>query len=537
MWWIKLMIFGLTIGGNFKSIEVEQEQPKKFSKYGDVVVTIGDFDSVFVSNDNSCEITSGDSILKINLRNKSMVEIRVPANLSYLEVSSVTGDLKVIYESEFRGERVDVSSVTGNVEIQGKLTGILEAETVSGNIKLDVGVSDLTVPVKANLSTVTGRISLEKFVPGKFKLETLTGSIYIGEKVGFFSDTLYNYEISTLTGGIHAPKEIKDLLTIEKATSRAEPRVHRKREHYFDKYPELEFNRTVGLLIPVMFKEVEEWGKYNVGAAYGTASKRVYYYVDVEKFLLKGALQLGVGITMYDQVLNSEPWKVSVDENSWQMLLLKDDLFDYYRAKGVRIYTELEKGPIGIRPSFNYEERFPEIVRTDFSVFKRDKVVRNNPYFDSGLFTYLGGDLKAGPLKIRGEYYIRNGTNGKGFRVFGTLEKKKESKNLKLLGEVDFGYTNLNGFPNEFSLGGVTTLPGYSTNSIKTQKFVIVQEYIIFPTKVVDFVVGAYGGYANNKFYGDLLAGLNIFKGLGVYITHDRENDKLKYYLRFEAKI
>ncbi|MEO0273792.1 MAG: hypothetical protein ABIM18_01760, partial [candidate division WOR-3 bacterium] len=176
MWWIKLMIFGLTIGGNFKGIEVEQEQPKKFSKYGDVVVTIGDFDTVFVSNDNSCEITSRDSILKINLRNKSIVEIRVPANLSYLEVSSVTGDLKVIYESEFRGERVDVSSVTGNVEIQGKLSAILEAETVSGNIKLDVGLSDPTVPVKANLSTVTGSISLEKFVPGKFKLETLTGS-------------------------------------------------------------------------------------------------------------------------------------------------------------------------------------------------------------------------------------------------------------------------------------------------------------------------------------------------------------------------
>jgi hypothetical protein len=532
------MLWSLAFGGEIKQLVIEQEQVKKLNKYGDITVVIEDVDSLYVPDVKDCAVESADGNYKITTKSEAPLVIRVPASVEAIEIGAVSSNVNVLFKDVFLGKQMEIENVSGKIMVKGRISGKLTIASVLGEIELETDSLDLSNLPEAEVSSVSGSITFDKLIPGSFKVETVTGSITIESSKREFDDSLYNYEISTLQGKLDIPDEIVDLLNLERAFGNVKTKEEgTRRPGYFDQYPELAYNRVLGLQIPLMFSAVKDWGRYNFGVSYGTASNRFYYYIDLERFFFEKGITPGAGLTIYDHVVNSEPWKVDVDENSWLMFLFKNDLLDYYRVKGFRVYSELKGGPFGFRISLNQEERFPQEVNTKFSIFKGSDAVRANPSLIPGLYTFTGADLMAGPLNFRVEYYLRNPENRKIYRAYGSIEDSRDFRIVRLFSDIDFGYSNYSGFPYGFTLGGVSTLPGYSTNSIASRYFMNVEEYIIFPTKIVDFVVGGYCGYANESLYMDFLAGLNIFKGLGVYVTRDRERHGLKYYMRFEAKI
>jgi len=169
----------LDVGAVSADVDVQQMAGRKLdvsSVSGNVVVTASS------PGEASFENVSGDTTLRITT-NK-------------LDASSVSGDLRI--SGGISGE-VDVESVSGNVELAAKALDRLEANSVSGDTRLDFslrpggnvkaetlsGELDLTMPkatgAKLNVETFsgdinspTGRVEREEHGPGA-TLETTLG--------------------------------------------------------------------------------------------------------------------------------------------------------------------------------------------------------------------------------------------------------------------------------------------------------------------------------------------------------------------------
>lgn len=518
----------------------------KIGHKGTLRVVIDTTQDVEVLYGDSVKVQRKDGIVEVEVPTPKDAVIKVPCDIKKLSVESSGKDVEVSYSTEFFEGLVDVSTVNGDVKVEGTLTGNLEVSAVSGDVILEVKpILNLGKCPDVSISTVSGNVIISSFVPGNFKVSTLSGDVNIVRVDTLFSDSLYRYRIKTVFGDVEAPKEVKSLvssITISFKSDKSEKRREREmvKRLLGQDFGDVAYNRVLGLNLPAIVWGNMDWGNYFLGLSYGTASNKFYYNVDLEKYLITEPVRFGVGVSLYNKVLSPDPWKVSTGENSWHALLLKDDLLDYYRAKGGSAYITLREGPMTLKLSLVEEERYSEKVNTDYSRFNQHKNIRPNPTIDEGLAQVVRVDLMVGPMNLCAEYYLRSPMSGgsKIYRLYGDITANSKFKLFHLYHQVDFGYTNGNSFPYTFTLGGPTTLPGYSVNSIETQKFIIANEYLVFPTKFVDFLVGGYAGHAENKFYADFVAGLNIFNGLSVFLTRDREaNGHLKYFLRFETRI
>lgn len=536
MWMIALLISGIKTEGlrKISIVEAGKGIGSKGIPFGIVVDTVKE---ITLDEKEGFEVKLTEDELTITAVKRERVNLVIPADVDTIKVTTISGDVEVSFNVPFSGDQFSITTVGGDVDLTGDIPSNLELSTVSGDVLIRLNPQGAGSP-EMSLATVSGDVIVKSLFPGKISIKTVSGDVVVESTDSVFEDSLYSWEVSTITGDVEVPSSIERLVNISKGVGKGKKEEEKERAHLAPyPVPFLSFNRVNGLLIFPTIKNESEQGRYVLSGGYGTASNKFYYLVDLEKYIPVGTARFGVGFSAFYRTVSGDPWKCGLGENSWQALFMKEDLLDFYRAKGFDAYTGFQIGDFSMRVSYVQEKRFSEKVNTNYSVFSKRKDFRDNPSLAEGLNRLIRLQVAYAVASVNAEYYIDNPTNEEVIRIYGDLEKKTSFKYFELFHKVNLGYSTGNAFPYNFTLGGPTTLPGYETGSIATQKFATIQELVIFPTKFVDFVVGAYGGYANDKLYGDLMAGVNIFRGLGVYVTRDKAQNEIKYYMRFNTRI
>ncbi|MDD3648766.1 MAG: DUF4097 family beta strand repeat-containing protein [Candidatus Hydrothermia bacterium] len=542
VWFLGMLIGGVSVEGvNVISIV---EASKGIGKKGiSFVITVDSVYELSLEEANGYEVNLEDGELMITASGRTSADLILPQDVDTIKINTVSGDLDLSFNVPFQGKEVSINTISGNVKISGESFSSLRVVAVSGDILIDAD-PDNARKVQLSISTISGDILLNEILPGVVTLNTVNGDVVIKSKGRVFEDSLYSYKVSTVTGDVEVVEDIKGLVNIskgadvgKKSTIEQEKEVKKVGSITTD-LPFLSYNRVNGLLIFPSIKDEDDWGRYIFAGGYGTASNRFYYFVDLEKYVPVGKTNFGAGFGIYDFTQSSEPWKGRLQENSWQSILMKDDLLDFYRTRGFNVYLGFRISELAARFSYVQEHRYSEKVNTNFSIFKREEDFRENLTLVEGMNRFLQLRASFKSVGITSEYYIDAPQDDEVIRVYGNFEDKTKFRYFDLYHNISLGYSSSAGFPYSFTLGGPTTLPGYTSGSITTQKFIIANEYIVFPVKFLDFILGFYGGYAEDKFYADILGGLNIFSGLGVYVCRDREaSNGIKYYLRFNKRI
>ena len=149
-----------------------------------------DVDSVAASID--VQGVAGDE-LEIDSVSGTVVAVGAPRKAS---VESVSGDQRLNLNSR----DVDVESVSGRITLRGRITGSIEAETVSGNIDLDTRGERLR---KLEVNTVSGDASVRTGIAdgGRFSFESVSGDV----RLALPRDASTRVEAKTFSGDIDAP--------------------------------------------------------------------------------------------------------------------------------------------------------------------------------------------------------------------------------------------------------------------------------------------------------------------------------------------
>ncbi|MDI6850699.1 MAG: hypothetical protein QMD82_02010 [bacterium] len=529
---LTILLLGTISAENVKNITIKQTGPAFMQPGPQISVVIDSVDGVDFSEDEgyTAELKDGELTVKI-VGDKSM-EIEIPSIVEKIELNGIFVDFKVISNVPFTGKGVNVSNVKGDIEVSGKPISNLVVLNVFGDVYMEFEPDTLILPT-VQVTSVNGDIIVD-FVPGNFTISSVKGDIEIKKPDVLYADSLYSYNVGSVSGSIDLPVEIENLVNVSKSTTqKGETFVH-----FEPSFSLLSFNRVDGLLISLGSNSVKDWGRYAFTLSYGTASKRFQYYLDVEKFLLSKGVKIGAGLSLYNYHVHSDFWKVTRGENSWQALLFKDDVPDYYKSEGFDLYLTTRIKDFGTKITYSQKKHASLSNKTNFSIFYKEKDFRENPGAYEGMNRIVKLELGYRDFaRISGEYFFETPINERFVRLQADVEGKTEISPLEFYHKLSAGYTENDTFPYGFTIGGPTTLPGYPTGYFSARRFVLAHEYLIVPTNFVDFIIGVYGGLIDGKFYGDFLGGINIFNGCGVFVTRDKVSNQIKYFMRFNKRI
>jgi len=530
---LTLLLLTKISGENIKSVTIKESGPEFRYPGPRISVVIDSVSEVDFSDDEGyvAELKDGDLTVKVD--GKRGLEIEVPATVEKIELSAIFADLNVDVQVPFTGELLNVTNVKGDIEITGKQVKNLVVLNVFGDIQIEFE-PDTSIMPTIQVTSVNGDVLLN-LVPGQVTVTSVKGDIEIKRPDNVYADSLYSYNVGSVSGTVDLPTEIENLVNVSKTISKKGMSF----VHFEPYFTFLSFNRVDGFLFFPSFDALKDWGRYTLALGYGTASKKFQYFLDVEKFFpVKTAAKLGAGLTLYNYHVYSDFWKVTRGENSWQALFFKDDVPDYYKSQGFDLYLTTRVDNFGAKISYIQRKQESLNLRTNFSFFYKDKNYRDNPAVAEGLNRIVKFELGYRDFaRFAGEYYIETPINQRVLRLYADLEGKTEISPVEFYHKLSAGYTDSDTFPYGFTLGGPTTLPGYPTAHFSAKKFILAHEYFIVPTKFVDFIIGVYGGLIDGRFYGDFLGGINIFKGCSVFATKDKVSNQIKYYMRFNTKI
>lgn len=149
-----------------------------------------DVDSV--AADVDVQGLAGDA-LEIDSVSGTVVAVGAPRKAS---IESVSGDLRLNLNSR----DVEVDSVSGKLLLRGRIAGVVDVETVSGNIDVDTRGERLA---RLELSTVSGDASVRSAIAdaGRFSFESVSGDLRLALPAGASA----RVEASTFSGDIDAP--------------------------------------------------------------------------------------------------------------------------------------------------------------------------------------------------------------------------------------------------------------------------------------------------------------------------------------------
>jgi len=529
---LALLLLGKIPAENVKSVTIKESVPEFKSSGHQVSVVIDSVDGVDFSQEEgySTELKDGELVIKVE--GKKSLEIEIPATIEKISLSGIFSDFKVVANVPYSGELLNATNVKGDIEVSGKPIANLVLLNVFGDIYIELEPDPSILPT-IQVTSVNGDVELD-FIPARVTVSSVRGDITIKKPDTLYSDSLYSYNVSSVSGSVDIPSEIENLVNVSKTTTKKEEVF----VHFEPYFPIFSFNRVDGLLFFPSSDAVKDWGRYTVAIGYGTASKKFQYYLDVEKFFPIKGVNIGTGLSLYNYHTYPDFWKVTRGENTWQALLFKDDIQDFYKSKGFDLYLTTRVKSFGTKISYVQRKQESLNVRTNFSLFYKDKNYRINPAVPEGVNRMVKLELGYSDFaRFSGEYYLETPIDKKVLRIQADLEGKTQISPVEFYHKISAGYTDCDSFPYVFTLGGPTTLPGYPTGYFSTKKFVLAHEYLILPTKFIDFIVGVYGGFVDGKFYGDFLGGINIFNGCSVFVTRDKASNQIKYYMRFNTKI
>lgn len=165
----------LDISGDRRELEVKVRYPRNSRNTGPTTLVLQvpqqasvEIDGVSATIDVNG--VAGDT-LDIESVSGSVTAVGAPRNA---EISSVSGSLRLNLNSE----SVDLESVSGSISLRGRITGQVEAETVSGRIDIDTRGEQVQ---RLSTSSVSGSAELRTGLAsgGRISAESVSGSIRV----------------------------------------------------------------------------------------------------------------------------------------------------------------------------------------------------------------------------------------------------------------------------------------------------------------------------------------------------------------------
>ncbi|TDK21534.1 hypothetical protein E2F46_14975 [Luteimonas aestuarii] len=165
----------LEISGDRRGLEVKVRYPRNSRNAGPTTLVVDvprqadiEIDGVAVTIDVNG--VAGDN-LDIESVSGSITAVGAPRNA---KISSVSGGVRLNLNSD----SVDVESVSGSISLRGRITGQVEAETVSGRIDIDTRGEQVQ---RMSTSSVSGSAELRTGLAqgGRISAESVSGSIRI----------------------------------------------------------------------------------------------------------------------------------------------------------------------------------------------------------------------------------------------------------------------------------------------------------------------------------------------------------------------
>ena len=159
---------------------------------GDVTIKIGETDQIVFSESGAglAEETAlryavqgstlgihycdNQNFVNINLPSKQLTVIlpaTLAANLREISVGTVSADV-TIDDPAFHMEKLDVETVSGNLNAVLDFAGKMELETVSGNLSVNGAISEFEANSNSGFLSVTGGIK-------KFETESISGDVLL----------------------------------------------------------------------------------------------------------------------------------------------------------------------------------------------------------------------------------------------------------------------------------------------------------------------------------------------------------------------
>ncbi len=184
----------------------------------------------------------------------------------------------------------------------------------------------------------------------------------------------------------------------------------------------LVYNRVDGLtILGEIFDSDVAWGGTGTslygGAGYAFTSKRFYYRIGLNRYWsLTRSVPLEIGASVYRQLETEDTWYMTPNENDWMALLARYDWYDYYLNEGYHFHAQIQPHPwvsLGVRFAADSEESVDRV--TNWSIFGRDRVFRENEFFDPVLSDFV--QVQMGEAR-RVVYFGRFGSSlnaGRGF--------------------------------------------------------------------------------------------------------------------------
>lgn len=165
----------LQIEGNRSNLEVKVRYPRNSRNTEPTTLVLDvpqqanvEIDGVAVTID--VKGLAGD-LLDIESVSGNVTAVGAPRNA---DISSVSGDLRLNLNSH----SVDVESVSGKVSLRGRITGEIDAETVSGDIDIDTRGENAN---RVSTSSVSGDAGIRTGLAngGRISAESVSGSILV----------------------------------------------------------------------------------------------------------------------------------------------------------------------------------------------------------------------------------------------------------------------------------------------------------------------------------------------------------------------
>jgi hypothetical protein len=144
------------------------------------------------------------------------------------------------------------------------------------------------------------------------------------------------------------------------------------------------FNRVEGAYLGAAVRPTIGSVTARVAAGYAFSAER--WQGSIELSYPKSGSGSRIGLIVYDQIVRRSALITTSEVNStFEALWYKFDGLDYYRERGGAIWTEIK--PINhtrLRVGLKIAEQLAQSVNTDFSIFRSDRVPRENPAITEG---------------------------------------------------------------------------------------------------------------------------------------------------------
>ena len=544
MWGIILILFSWNTGIPVEEIHSVELKTKR----NELNIYFREYDNIEIKAEEPCLESQKLQDGRIELVFNEDAEVILPGNLS-IQISTVSGDIYIISAETLSvyPSYLKINSVSGDVNIIRMPPVSFAFKTVNGDITVEGLLSvDTTLWSGHNgkIETVSGDIYLEPPLPYDLKIHTVSGDLHVEGKLVKKSKIQYRFETVSGETEIETEEDSNLVVRIARVPTKF-GRLKGEKEVWVNPWNSeiggpFIYNRVDGISLGLALSKGGR-DRISLGARYGFSSKRWSLWLGMRKMIIG---PLFIHTSLYSRTITPDFWKMSLMENTLAAFLVSKDYYDYYRKEGFDAGAGIILPAFHIKLSYASEKFISLDKKTDWSLFYPKRPMRENPTLLDGYYKFITtqADFSRHPFTIN--FLLRKSINTPdNEKVYTGLMRvgfKEKIKRDMLLVSIISGASNTEDFPFGFRLGGIGTLPGYSTNQFITDRFALLRaDYWlkIGGIHAIFFFDAAKIGSFEEPVKADVGLGLSPFSDFSIrFVRNIEEEGEIRTYVRLSKR-